>query len=118
MISLKKIIITLIVIATLFGAYRYLTRNGVSDDNLLTSSGYSLSGENENSVGQEMLRVLRELRSIRLDDDILTTSAFESLRDFSLPIEPEPIKRKNPFAPLSASPDTATSSESDGLIGG
>lgn len=48
---------------------------------------------------QEILRLLLDMRSIRLDSSIFENSAFASLRDFGREIIPEPVGRTNPFAP-------------------
>lgn len=48
---------------------------------------------------QELLNELLKLKSLQLDESIFTDPAFKSLEDFSQPIEPEAVGRKNPFMP-------------------
>lgn len=52
---------------------------------------------------QELIQNLAVLRSVTLDGEIFASASFKALRDFSTPITTEPVGRKNPFAPLSAS---------------
>ena len=54
--------------------------------------------------------VLLDLRAIRLDGQIFSDPAFQSLRDSSVDIVLEPIGRVNPFAPLT---EPESESESD-----
>lgn len=52
-------------------------------------------------VGQDFLTLLLSVQSIRLDDSIFKSKAFESLQDFNRPIPPDTNPgRPNPFAPL------------------
>lgn len=48
---------------------------------------------------QELLNELLKLKSLQLDESIFADPAFKSLEDFSQPIDPEPVGRKNPFMP-------------------
>src|SRR3989344_696149 len=52
---------------------------------------------------EELIRSLAALRAVTLDGAIFSNPSFQALRDFSTPITPEPVGRRNPFAPLSAS---------------
>jgi len=51
-------------------------------------------------VGADLLPVLHELQSLRLDTSIFENSAFRSLSDFTVDIGTQPVGRDNPFAPL------------------
>ncbi len=54
------------------------------------------------SVDQDLINLLVTLKAIKLDDSLFSDSAFQSLRDFSQALVPEPVGRPNPFAPLGA----------------
>ncbi|PIR86272.1 hypothetical protein COU13_01935 [Candidatus Kaiserbacteria bacterium CG10_big_fil_rev_8_21_14_0_10_43_70] len=69
------------------------------ENSLLTSTSIS-SAATQTAVERELLNTLLELRSIRLDGEIFSDPAFNSLRDFTTDIVSEPIGRRNPFAPL------------------
>jgi hypothetical protein len=70
-----------------------------TSESLLTSD--TVDGKSAQSVAErELLDTLLELKSIRLDGQIFTESAFSALRDFTTEIVSEPIGRSNPFAPL------------------
>lgn len=51
---------------------------------------------------QDLITLLFQLKSIKLDNTIFNDTAFRSLQDFSQALVPEPIGRTNPFAPLGA----------------
>lgn len=52
------------------------------------------------AVEQELIALLLELRSIRLDVSLFDNTDFTSLTDFSQELVAEPIGRENPFSPL------------------
>lgn len=92
----QGLIIGVIVIVVAFVAYSYF---------IAPSQEAPLSAENvavTSSVDQDLISLLLELKSIRLDDRIFSDAAFRSLEDFSRELVPEPVGRNNPFAPLGA----------------
>jgi hypothetical protein len=68
-------------------------------DSLLTSD----TSVSINDVDQDVVTTLLQLRAIQLNSGIFSDHSFMSLKDFSIPIVPEPIGRPDPFAPLSSS---------------
>ena len=54
----------------------------------------------QTAVEQELIALLLELRSIRLDLSVFDDPEFQSLTDFSQDLIPEPVGRPNPFVPL------------------
>lgn len=57
-------------------------------------------------VGQDLLAALALLKTIQLDTSIFTDPIFKSLSDWGKKIPPQPVGRRNPFAPLGAKPST------------
>lgn len=51
-------------------------------------------------VGQEIISLLGELESIKLDVTIFEKESFRTLIDFGQTINSEPVGRGNPFAPI------------------
>jgi hypothetical protein len=45
---------------------------------------------------------LLQLKSLTLSDALLADAAFVTLQDFTVELAPEPIGRRNPFAPIGA----------------
>lgn len=89
-------ILTILIIATV--AYTLVV--GKTDKNLLISE----SSINTNSALQDdLLALLLDIRSIKLDEDILSDTAFRSLEDFGQEILPESVGRDDPFAPVNIS---------------
>lgn len=54
----------------------------------------------EAAVEQELISLLLQLRSIKLDTALFSNTRFQSLEDFGQEIVDEPVGRTNPFAPL------------------
>lgn len=91
----KNIIIIVAVIGLAFVVYTFLFGG---------EKGAALSSQDVNpsqtAVEQELIALLLELRSIKLDVSLFDSEEFISLQDFSQELVPEPVGRTNPFAPL------------------
>lgn len=96
----KTVIIVVLVIAIAFVAYSYFFAKPTEP--VLSVQAVSTTP----SVDQDLIAILLQLKSIKLDDAIFSDSAFKSLQDFSQELVQEPIGRNNPFAPLGAKPLT------------
>lgn len=51
-------------------------------------------------VGQDLLAALALLKTIQLDTSLFSDPIFKSLSDWGKAIPPQPVGRRNPFAPL------------------
>ncbi len=91
----KKAIIVIVVIIVAFVGYS-LFSGGDNGGNVLTSQNPSAQTAGDN----ELLILLINLRSITLNESLFNDSAFKSLVDFGQQLIPEPIGRRNPFAPV------------------
>jgi hypothetical protein len=60
----------------------------------------AVPGQAVNPAGAEILALLTEMKSIRLDEGLFSDPTFQSLQDTSVELNPEPKGRPNPFAPL------------------
>ncbi len=85
-----------ILLACIGAAYFYLTRDTVSDTDLLV--GIPITGPE--SIDGDLLSTLRELKRLSLDEKIFSDPSFKSLIDHSRPLPPQTSGRLNPFAPL------------------
>lgn len=103
----KKIIISIVVITIAFFIYSAYFKPA--------QNGALVAVENQTgrqfAAGKEVLTLLIDLKSIELDGSIFEDKSFKSLEDFSLPIDPEPKGRINPFAPIGTEPMEATQEE-------
>ncbi len=94
----QTIIVGVIVIVAGFFAYTYFFTDPAP-------AALSASGANQNATAdQDLITLLSTLHTIKLDDGIFADPAFQSLKDFSTALVPEPIGRTNPFSPLSGTP--------------
>ena len=95
--TLKKVIIGVVVIAVAFVLYRAVA-GGDEAPALSSETPSGLPAEQ----GGDLLALLLQLRSITLADGVFSDAAFQSLQDFTVKLTPEPIGRRNPFAPIGA----------------
>ena len=79
-----------------------------SSDSLVTTE----TSVTINDIDQDVVVTLLKLRAIQLSNGIFSDASFTSLKDFSVPIVPEPIGRPDPFAPLVKSAPIPTSMSS------
>lgn len=92
----KKVIIILGII--IIAAVIYTIMIGKKDNRLLVSESPETVSNTE--LQNNLLALLLEIRSIKLDDSIFLDPAFRSLDDFGQEIVQEPVGRSNPFAPV------------------
>lgn len=97
--SRNLLIAVAIILAVVAAGYFYLTRDTVSDSDLLIGAPVESSG----GVEGDLLTALQQLRTITLDSKIFEDPVFRSFVDFSTTLVPQPAGRTNPFAPLDAS---------------
>ena len=89
-----------IILAVLVVVIVAFTWFGLSDRQAPSTVLTTTASAVDSSVAeQEILKLLLNMRSIRLDSSIFEDPAFNSLRDFGREIIPEPVGRSNPFAP-------------------
>ena len=92
----KKLFIILIVVIIGFIVYSFFFTGSSDDDAPLVSESAAAS----DASGGELLVLLNTLKGIDLDTGIFEDTTFRSLIDFSVEINPEPVGRDNPFAPI------------------
>jgi len=51
-------------------------------------------------VDKNLLTILLEMKSIRLNEELFNSPVFKSLNDLSIKIEQQEVGRSNPFAPI------------------
>jgi len=90
--SKKNIFFGLMVAFLCFFAYQYWGRADTSEPQLVSDKKLS------ESVGNETLQLLLELKTLVLDEDIFTDKVFQNLKDFSMDLPLQPVGRNNPFA--------------------
>ena len=92
----KVIIVLVLLISAAFAWYGFSDRSGNAP--LLTSEQLNPVTE---AAEKGLVEALITLRSIALTGTIFSDPAFLNLQDFGTQIVPEPISRRDPFAPLS-----------------
>lgn len=93
----KKIIIGILGVIVLFVVYVLLKPDAKGGAPIVSSS--STAGD-EPEVSRDILALLVDLKSIKIDRTFFETPALRTLQDFSVPLVEEPRGRANPFAPV------------------
>ncbi len=86
------------VVAVGVSAYFFLRGESSAPESSSGEMAASFSGSGE--IGADLLRILADLRQVKLDEKFFQSRSFEELRDFEVIISPQPVGRKNPFIPL------------------
>lgn len=92
----KKIIITATVLVLLFVAYGFFFKGENTGSLVVTEDAISAK---QFAAGKELISLLVDLKSLKLNPDIFENNVFRSLEDFGLSLPPEPQGRENPFLP-------------------
>ncbi len=92
----KKIIIAAAVLVALFVAYGYFFKNEENGSLKVTEDAIS---SKQFAAGKELISLLVDMKSLKLNSDIFENNIFRSLQDFGLSLPPEPQGRVNPFLP-------------------
>ncbi len=90
----KSTIIVVLVIVAAGIAYFYYEGFPSPDSSSLQASS------DEASVGTQVLDLLNQIRSLKIDTSLFSDPAYLTLRDYTVQIPPENVGRTNPFAPL------------------
>lgn len=89
----KGTILILIIVILGFWAYnKFFT----TPDDVLEDDGGEI-------VGEDVLRLVDNLDTIKLKADVFEKQSFKSLVDITANIPPQPAGRENPFAPIGQS---------------
>ncbi len=90
----KIMFIILAVVIVLFIGY------GMGDKEPTQGLVQKQNAASSSMVEQEILQLLMDVQSIKLDSAIFADPSFVTLRDFSRAIVEEPFGRENPFVPI------------------
>jgi len=102
----KKLLAIIFIFIAAFVVYAVMTPS----ENFEALPIMEVSGTS--GIGQDLVVLLSELNSINLDVSVLANPLLRELKDFGVEIVPQPISRKNPFAPFEVS---ATSIDDEDL---
>ena len=86
-------------------AVGYFYYKGVSSGSS-SSAGVVEQGPDTSTVGSQVLSLLSQIKSLKIDTSLFGDPAYQTLRDYSVPIPSVPVGRLNPFAPLPGLPAT------------
>jgi|SRR3989344_1526477 len=105
-----KIIIGVVFALLVFLFWRFFSSSGDSSLDqgaLIEVREETLAGA---LVGHDLLAALGKLRSVSLDVGFFSDLTFQSLKDRSVSIFPQPVGRRNPFSPTGSESSTKVGS--------
>lgn len=88
-----KLIAALVLIAVIAVAWYELSASPAAPSSLLSTSAAG-------GADQQLVSTLLTLRAVTLSGAIFNDQSFKTLQDFTTQIQPEPVGRTDPFAPL------------------
>jgi hypothetical protein len=106
--SLKSVIFVLIIVAAVLVGYFYYSGNSSSSTGSLLSS--SSPDATSDAIGVQVLGLLNQIQSLRIDSTLFADPAYQTLRDYSVQIPPQNVGRANPFAPIPGAPAAPSTS--------
>ncbi len=98
--SVTSIIIFVVIALVAIGAYLYM--KGTPDDSSISSLSQAdtITSMAAQSEGSEVLVLLNQISSLRINTDIFNNIVYKTLIDYTVEIPPQNIGRPNPFAPI------------------
>ena len=93
---MSKTNIILIIVALIATLVYFFMMGGVSSNINATS----LSVNANNNEGAEVLSLLNQIKSIKIDATIFDSKVYKTLQDYSVVVPPQNVGRQNPFAPV------------------
>jgi hypothetical protein len=87
--------IAIIIIVAVLGYFYFYGSSAPAASGLVQSSP-----SDSDAVGAQVLTLLNQIQSLKIDTSIFSDPGFLTLRDYSVAIPPESVGRSNPFAPL------------------
>ncbi len=105
--TIKKLIVPFIVIVGAFVLYSIFIKEEPTTS--LLKKEVATSGD---VLGAEIIKAINQISTLTLDRSVFDDPIFKTLIDRSEVLQPEPIGRANPFAPIGstgAAPTTSTS---------
>jgi hypothetical protein len=91
--NLINILVVAVLVAAAFYAYTYFSGGDENQAVLVTTP--------QEEIGADLLEILTNLQTLKLDDSLFASPTFRNLKNFQVELTPEPVGRDNPFAPYS-----------------
>ncbi|HDO23732.1 MAG TPA: hypothetical protein ENG99_00770 [bacterium] len=100
----KILLIILAIIVSVFIFEMYFAKQKTASKIVTVNSGNNSTTFSFSSSEEKLLKILMNLKFIKLDTDFFNSKIFKSLNDFSSELVPEESGRPNPFLPISKQP--------------
>ena len=106
---LQKSKVPIIIFAVLFLCFVVYNVNKKSEDSdALVEYAFSEESETRQQLDKDILPLLTLVKNVQFDGTLFSDPTFQSLADFSKPIEPEDKGRENPFSGTLVGPSDST----------
>lgn len=109
----NKIILLVLLIIVAFAGYYYVYKKDAPSNSDLSSTESTGAVAGEAPIGKDLIEKLAMLQSLDIDENFFKDKTFNSLTDFSVPLDNSlQTGRDNPFSPISSSEKAVSSSGS------
>lgn len=95
---MKKFLIPIFVVLLLIFFYVYYTNSAGRAPVLISQNPDGTPGADV--VGADIIALVEQLNTVKLDTALFAKDTFQSLRDFSISLRAQAVGRPNPFAPI------------------
>lgn len=96
--NIKNLTIGAVVIGVSFMAYSFFINKSDEGDSSITSTPSAVeSNQVENTTGGQILKILSNLKTIKIDKGFFSEASFVELQDYSVNLTEEQTGRENPF---------------------
>ena len=86
--------VTIVIIIAAIGYFYFTGSTAPANTGLVSSNPDSAA------VGSQVLSLLNQIQSLKIDTSLFSDPGYMTLRDYSVAIPPVNVGRPNPFAPL------------------
>lgn len=102
--NIKNIVIAGVIIGASFLVYSFFIKSSDSNESISSTPSAVEMNQTDNTTGNQILKILSNLKTIRIDKNFFSEPAFIELQDYSVNLTEEQVGRQNPFISVGAEP--------------
>ncbi len=105
--NIKNIVIAGVIIGASFLIYSFFLKSDGSNESISSTPSAVEMNQPDNTTGNQILKILGNLKTIRIDKNFFSEPSFTGLQDYSVNLTEEQVGRQNPFISVGAEPAQA-----------
>jgi|SRR3989339_561066 len=113
--NIKNFIIAIAIIGGSFLIYSFFLNKSDDTNSSISSTPSTIeTNQVDNTTGNQILKILSNLKTIKIDKNFFSEEVFTKLQDYSVNLTEEQTGRQNPFISVGAEPTQTPSDTSSG----